>query len=206
MNDALKIQISAFVDGELPENESELLLRRLSQDAVLRRQVSQYLEIGRLIRNDRKVPGIDELRGRIAEALGGDMHEEKVERVAVGSRLMTPATGIAVAATVAALALVGLGQLDTPANAGFDAAVAIDSAPIIYTEPSIPDALNVSMDKQLREYHRRHENNSDDLARMVNFEVSEDLVEIEPDSHLRSAEKRGKEDATGSDSGRQGQE
>jgi hypothetical protein len=206
MNDALKIQISAFVDGELPENESELLLRRLSQDAVLRRQVSQYLEIGRLIRNDRKVPGIDELRGRIAEALGGDMHEEKVERVAVGSRLMTPATGIAVAATVAALALVGLGQLDTPANAGFDAAVAIDSAPIIYTEPSIPDALNVSMDKQLREYHRRHENNSDDLARMVNFELSEDLVEIEPDSHLRSAEKRGKEDATGSDSSRQGQE
>ena len=39
MNDALKIQISAFVDGELPENESELLLRRLSQDIALRQQV-----------------------------------------------------------------------------------------------------------------------------------------------------------------------
>ena len=40
---------SPFVDGELPDNESELLLRRLSQDAALRQQVAEYLEIGRLV-------------------------------------------------------------------------------------------------------------------------------------------------------------
>jgi len=38
MNEAIKMQLSAFVDGELPENESELLLRRLSQDAELRQR------------------------------------------------------------------------------------------------------------------------------------------------------------------------
>ena len=59
MNDAIKTQISAFIDGELPENESELLLRRLSQDASLRQQVSRYLEIGRLMRQDREVSGMD---------------------------------------------------------------------------------------------------------------------------------------------------
>ena len=36
MNDGIKMQISAFVDGELPDNEAELLLRRLSQDLDLR--------------------------------------------------------------------------------------------------------------------------------------------------------------------------
>ena len=43
MNDAIKMQISAFVDGELPDNECELLLRRLSHDAELRQQ-AQGLE------------------------------------------------------------------------------------------------------------------------------------------------------------------
>jgi hypothetical protein len=205
MNDALKIQISAFVDGELPENESELLLRRLSQDAMLRRQVAEYLEIGRLIRNDRKIPGIDELRGRIAATLGDEVLAEPVEPAVVGSRLMTPATGIAVAATVAALALIGLGQLDTPADAGFDAAVAIDSAPI-YTEPSIAEALDDDVDDELREYYRRHENNSDDLARMVNFEIGEDLVEIEPDEHLHAADGQAAEDSPGEDRGQRSQE
>ena len=184
MNDALRIQISAFVDGELPENESELLLRRLSQDAVLRQQVSQYLEIGRLMRNDREIPGMDNLRGRISAVLNEDVREEKVEQDVVGSRLMTPATGVAVAATVAALALVGLSQLDSPSDAGFDAAVAIDSAPTTYTEPSVDEFLADSPNEAIREYYRLHENSSDGLTRIVNFELSDDLIEIEPDSHL----------------------
>ena len=90
MNDALKMQISAFIDGELPENESELLLRRLSQDAVLRQQVSRYLEIGRLMRRDREVAGMDQLRGRIAEAIGNDLSGAEDDQQVVGSALMTP--------------------------------------------------------------------------------------------------------------------
>lgn len=195
MNDALKIQISAFVDGELPDNESELLLRRLSQDAVLRRQVSHYLEIGRLMRNDRSIPGMDSLRGRIAAALGDDLAAEEVPQEVVGSRLMTPATGVAVAATVAALALVGLSQLDVPGDAGLEAAVAIDAAPTTYTEPSLDESLADSPNESIREYHRRHENTSDELARMVNFELSEeDLVEIEPDPHLSQPEQPSTDD------------
>lgn len=190
MSDALKAQISAFVDGELPDNESELLLRRLSQDAALRAQVDQYMAIGRLIRQDAEVPGMDDLRDRIAATLDDEVvpaqaQEQEQQRV-VGSRFMTPATGVAVAATVAALALVGLSQLDASIDADLDGAVAI-----AYTEPAVEQALANQPNQQLLEYIRRHGDSSSDLGtsgtltRMVMFELREgELVEIEPDAHL----------------------
>ena len=99
MNDALRMQISAFVDGELPENENELLLRRLSQDAALRQQVAQYLQIGRLIRRDRELPGMSELRDRIAVALGEEPVQHPVETELPASRFTKPAVGVAIAAS-----------------------------------------------------------------------------------------------------------
>ena len=50
MNDAIRMQLSAFVDGELPENEAEMLLRRMSQDVQSRKEVAEYIALGRLIR------------------------------------------------------------------------------------------------------------------------------------------------------------
>lgn len=188
MSDALKAQISAFVDGELPDNESELLLRRLSQDAALRAQVDQYMAIGRLIRQDVEVSGMDDLRDRIAATLDDEVvpaQAQEQQRV-VGSRFMTPATGVAVAATVAALALVGLSQLDASIDADLAGAVAI-----AYTEPAVEQALANQPNQQLLEYIRRHGDSSSDLGtsgtltRMVMFELREgELVEIEPDAHL----------------------
>ena len=194
MNEALKMQISAFVDGELPDNESELLLRRLSQDAALRQQVAEYLEIGRLIRRDREIPGMDGLRGRIAAALGEESElPAPEEKESVGSSLMTPASGIAVAATVAAVALIGLGQLSAPVDDGLQNAVAIDLAPA-YTEPSVEQVLLNQPSERLLDYRRRHGDSSpemgssDILYRMATFEISPDLERIEPDGHLAPAE------------------
>ena len=182
MNEALKMQISAFVDGELPDNESELLLRRLSQDAAMRQQVAEYLEIGRMLRRDRDVPGVDRLRGRIATALGDEIQAIDAEKPAVGSSLMTPASGIAVAATVAAVALLGLSQLTATVDVGLQEAVAIDQPPA-YTEPSAADVIqNVPGAREL-DLLRRH-NDGDILYRMATFEFSEDLEEIEPGGQL----------------------
>jgi negative regulator of sigma E activity len=183
MNEALKMQISAFVDGELPDNEAELLLRRLSQDATMRQQVAEYLEIGRLIRRDQEVPGVDRLRDRIGAALGDEVQPEPKEKAVVGSSLMTPASGIAVAATVAAVALVGLGQLTASVDSGLqDDAVVIDLAPT-YTEPSAADVINNLPSARELELLRRH-SDSDILYRMATFEYNERLEEIEPDGHL----------------------
>ena len=69
MNDAIRMQISAFVDGELPQNEAELLLRRLCQDGALRQQAAEYMAVGRIMRGERTVAGMAQLRQRIAAEL-----------------------------------------------------------------------------------------------------------------------------------------
>ena len=70
MNDAIRMQLSAYVDGELPENEAELLLRRMSQDAELRREVAEYLAIGRVMRGEVSVAGTDSIRDLVADRIG----------------------------------------------------------------------------------------------------------------------------------------
>ena len=200
MNDALRMQISAFVDGELPENESELLLRRLSQDAALRQQVSRYLEIGRLMRQDREIPGMDQLRGRIAAALDDQRTRVDDEQNVVGSALMTPTTGVAVAATVAAVALLGLSQLGGQGNPELQRAIAIDDDPIAYTEPDIQRVLAEQPSELLLQYHLSHGDSSSGLGpsgirtRVISLERRE-LIEIEPDPHLISREAEDADDA-----------
>jgi sigma-E factor negative regulatory protein RseA len=136
MNDALKMQISAFVDGELPENESELLLRRLSQDIVLRQQVSQYLEIGRLIRREPEVPGVNELRDRIWAALGEEPAKHAAEADGSGSKFTRPAVGVAIAASVAVMALFALRQVYAP-----DGGVEAIGDPVAITTPDSQTAV-----------------------------------------------------------------
>ncbi len=195
MNEALEMQISAFVDGELPENESELLLRRLSQDAVLRQQVARYLEIGRLMRHDREFRGMNQLRGRIAVALGDERELPDEEQAAVGSALMTPTTGVAVAATVAAIALLGLSQLQGPVDPLLQRAVAIDDGPAAYTEPAVEQVLADQPNEMLMQYYLSHGDSTSGLGangiftQVVTLELREgELVEIEPDPHLVPAE------------------
>lgn len=111
MNEAIRMQLSAFVDGELPDNEKDLLIRRLSQDADLRQQVAEFLAIGRAIRGDVQIGGVNALRERIAaELTNRPLDEADAEPAAPANRLLRPLRGIAIAASVALVAIVGLQQ------------------------------------------------------------------------------------------------
>ena len=112
MNDAIKMQISAFVDGELPQNEAELLLRRLCQDGELRQQAAEYLAMGRAMRGERSIAGLGKLRERISTALGDASLEPEIDVAEIsGRRFLRPVAGVAIAATVALAALVGLQEV-----------------------------------------------------------------------------------------------
>ena len=193
MNDALKMQISAFVDGELPENESELLLRRLSQDAALRNQADQYLQIGRLMRREREVPGIGDLRKRIATALGEQPSEVPAPAERSRRRLLKPAAGLAIAASVAVVALVGLRQAEIPGTPEFAGQNAVAIQPPAgqvagYTEPMPEDVLSGRPSDMLTQYYLSHGATSAELGangiltRLVTLELREgELVEVAAD-------------------------
>jgi sigma-E factor negative regulatory protein RseA len=185
MNDALKMQISAFIDGELPENEAELLLRRLNQDAAMRQQVAEYLAIGRHMRRDPELAGMSELRGRIANALGEELLPSVQASAAQTSRFVRPALGVALAASVAVIALVGLRQSVLPDSTELvteAAAPLIESAPAM-TQAAADDVLS----DELRHMYLRHSASSADfgtndmITRLVTLELQGgELVRISP--------------------------
>lgn len=145
MNDKIRMQVSAFVDGELPDNESELLLRRMSQDDELRSLVGEYIEIGRVMRAEASVAGAEHLRDRLAAELADKPYKEHVEDVAAGrGSRWRPLAGAAVAASVAVVAILGLrqvsdGELDSTVRLADEVVDAVEDS--AYTVPPSEDVL-----------------------------------------------------------------
>lgn len=179
MNEAIKMQISAFVDGELPQNEAELLLRRMCQDRELREQAAEFLAMGRVMRGERRVAGIERLRGRIWAALDDTtLQEEPDIAIARAPRFMRPVAGVAIAATVALAALLGLQQMSTVAD--FDAPA--DSAEVAATVADGAYTVPDQGEDQLRDYYLRHSATSSYFgansinARLVTLQLREGVV------------------------------
>lgn len=191
MNDGIKMQISAFVDGELPEAEAQLLLRRLSQDEELRQQAADYFAIGRAMRGQSSYAEAGGLRGRIAAEIDDrhiDLEFDEIEPIR--RRYARPLAGFAIAATVAMVAIFGLQQQTFEPGIGADSAapaVAEDSATDSYTVPDI-------------DYFQRHSEFSSEVGnnnfdfRRVSAEVEEDELleeereEIDPPQDVTPAE------------------
>ncbi len=176
MNETIREQISAFVDGELPDNEAELLLRRMSQDAGLRSLVADYLEIGRVMRGEASVRGMDELRERVAAEVDDRPSEaHELPDADDGRRSWRPLAGTAVAAVVAVAAIFGLQQvqLEQPAETTLADQV-VDSVDGSYTVPPNEDVL--------RQYLMSHGAETSSLgangigARWVSLDLSAELA------------------------------
>ena len=191
MNDAIRMQISAFVDGELPDAEADLLLRRMSQDADLRKQAAEFLEIGRAMRGEPGVPGVERLQERVSAALNDrPMAADEVLPELPAERSIRPLVGVAVAASVALLAIVGLQfspGLDGPGAATPAGAVAEVDEDTTYVVPPRP------VDDQLRQYVMSHGASASELggnsmnARLVTLRLSEEAL-AEEESEDEAAE------------------
>ncbi len=177
MNDAIKMQISAFVDGELPKNEAELLLRRLCQDGDLRQQAAEYMAVGRIMRGEKAVVGMAQLRQRIAAELDdSNLQQEASEQPAAPARFVRPVAGLAIAATVALVALLGLQQMtDVQEVIEPEAPAVAEAGDGSYTVPVVEE-------NPLRDYYLMHSATASYVgansinARLVDYQVREDLV------------------------------
>jgi len=166
------MQVSAFVDGELPENEAELLLRRMSQDVELRQAVAEYLAIGRLVRAEPGLAGADRLHERISAAIddrpadAGDLPGDTT-----ASRAVRPLAGIAIAATVALVAIFALQQ-----TTGVDELPAEAPLPVAGVVPDIDE-----QEERQRQFFLNHAETSSQFgangmnSRVVTLRFSEEV-------------------------------
>lgn len=183
MNDAIRMQISAFVDGELPDAEADLLLRRMSQDADLRKQAAEFLEIGRFMRGEPGVPGVERLQERIsAEIDDKPLAADEAPHEAPTGRSLRPLLGVAVAASVALVAIFGLQLrpgLESAADGAADNVVAEGADAPGYIVPPQP------VDDELRQYVLSHGASSSELGansmntRLVSLRLTEEALEAE---------------------------
>lgn len=188
MNDSIKTQVSAYIDGELPANEAELLLRRMSQDHELRKQAAEYLAMGRVIRGERSVPGIEKLRQRISDELDDkSVQHESDAPDSAGPRYVRPLAGFAIAATVALAAIFGLQQ--TTSMTDINTAPGSDSAAVAEAENNGAYTVPDQVDDQLREYYMRHNASSsyfgaDSInARLVTLQLRDGVI-VESDTEI----------------------
>jgi sigma-E factor negative regulatory protein RseA len=117
MSEQIREQVSAFLDGELPSSETELLLKRLTRDEELRESFGRYALIGEALRVTTRVPLSRGFAGRVNCAIDGEPAVANLQPIRARSpRWWRPIAGAAVAAGVAAVAVVALQQrADSPA-------------------------------------------------------------------------------------------
>jgi sigma-E factor negative regulatory protein RseA len=111
MSEQIREQVSAFLDGELPNSETELLLKRLTRDGELRESFGRYALIGEAIRGTTRGLLTKGFAGRVNLAIDGELLPVNGPiSQSRGLRWWRPFAGAAVAAGVAAVAVVALQQ------------------------------------------------------------------------------------------------
>lgn len=173
MSEQIREQVSAFLDGELPSSETELLLKRLTRDAELRESFGRYALIGESLRGASRTPLTRGFAGRVNCAIDGEPIAVNFPSVrGRPARWWRPFTGAAVAAGVAAVAVVALQQRAVAPTVRGLLPVTAQNVPaaqpkeaISYTVPAaMPDAPQVLPAARLTNYVFAHSKYSSPLG------------------------------------------
>jgi negative regulator of sigma E activity len=143
MTEQFRDQISAFIDDELSDEEGAFLVRRLEREEPSRQQAVRYMMIGCALRGELLQRDPHVLRRRVESVLTGSSvrpaASARPARRAL-SAYLRPLVGVGIAATVAAVAVLGLRSLNNspaavPSTAATTASTA-GSPPAQWTEPA----------------------------------------------------------------------
>lgn len=121
MTDAIREQLSAFVDGELSSTEAALLLKRVERDVALGDALDRYQLIGEALRNEQVTGPSHDFASRVAAAVAQSGQADSVKgRVWQRTRAWArPAVGGAIAASVIAATILAYPLLNAE-RAGAD--------------------------------------------------------------------------------------
>jgi sigma-E factor negative regulatory protein RseA len=110
MSDSVKEQLSAYLDGELSREEVALLAKRVGRDAELGASLGRYALISESLKGERPAAASADFAANVMAAL--DAEPEIAARPAAAAsqwgRRMRPVAGLAVAASVAAVAIISI--------------------------------------------------------------------------------------------------
>lgn len=157
MKDKLHEQISALVDDELEEQEQALLLRQLENDAELSGRLSRFQIISDALQNHLPETLNSGFHARVQAALAD---EPPVQRQRSGfAGLFKPAAGVALAASIAMVAVL---SLQSTRQEGPEAVPAVASAPThdsyirAAADDSVPSSEPATVPQNLEIYLANH--------------------------------------------------
>ena len=195
MSEQIREQVSAFLDGELPNSETDLLLKRLTRDPELRESFGRFALIGEAVRGASSGALSRSFTSRVNQAIDG---EPVVQTPAHGARVKhwwRPVAGVAVAAGVATVAIVALQQravapgLRVAATAAPEVRQVVATAPtarepISYTVPaSSPEPAAAIAPARLTNYVFAHSKYSSGLAQrgvLADLLIEDDGLQMPP--------------------------
>ncbi len=114
MSDKINEQISAMFDDELNAEEYELLIRRLKQDEQLQTNWQRYQLISDVLKNEKMTSPGQDFVGAVSQQI---QQESAIELASTPvqrkpNSWLKPVTGMAIAASVAAMAIVGIQNIN----------------------------------------------------------------------------------------------
>lgn len=113
MTDKMDIEISEFLDGELDESSLSGFIKRYGDSDVMKRKLARFAIARDCVRRVRSEAVAPDLADRVMDALANEPVVLAPKRPAAfggekAARFLKPAAGLAVAATVATMAVLGL--------------------------------------------------------------------------------------------------
>ncbi len=200
MSDSVKEQLSACLDGELPEAELDLLLKRIGRDAELRQTLGRYALLSEALKSDKPVASTEAFATNVMAALENEPAAVrsgwKVSPAAV--RRLRPVAGFAVAASVAAIAVLSVQRADMApgviadgaTDAGATQTLAAAAPEASYTVPTTTSTSAFVPATRLTNYVVAHSEYSSPLGRrtVLSGVLSEDDVVPDESAEDASAE------------------
>jgi sigma-E factor negative regulatory protein RseA len=197
MSEQIREQVSAFLDGELPSSETDLLLKRLMRDSELRHNFGRYALIGETLRGASRTSLSLGFAARVNRAIDGEPAIPAVFAAPPrNSRWWKPISGAAVAAGVAAVAVVALQQRTESPGAHAPAALTAQNVrvsqskePLTYTVPvASRDTPSLVPAARFTSYVFAHSKYSVGLGQgnLMSALLSDDQVPAAADAHATS--------------------
>lgn len=157
MSDEIREQLSALVDDELDEVERPLLLGRLQRDTQLRQILGRYQLISEVMRGAGQAATLG-IADRVKRALEQDAALPEADKpTSVGGGWLKPIAGLAVAASVALVAVLAVTSVREPLVESVPRVASTQNdAPATHGSKELWQRIEPRIDKRMAAYLVNH--------------------------------------------------